>query len=199
MACVSRNGHGRNRGRGRAWEAVQEPECKALFGKGDLVSSSTASTEASLSENSSQGGQTPPKGRGALRELDATPQALEQNFSSHPCTQQIAKYEQSTHKRTRRSNRRRSGGHVEGSAKVADAESQEYVVVEDRSAAPREVVTVSDLCFDFGPASRLGSVGSLSKVATVPDTIMEECLSAPVSPCRTRSGPSGIVSTKSLH
>lgn len=130
--------------------------------KTDILSSSTASTEASTSENSSHGCQTPP----------------------HPAA---AKALQTTHKRTRRSHRRKNGTMEQNcSTPVA---SKPYWGGDDSTSTHREVVTVSDLLFDLGQ--------SPSKASSIPisQTVGGECVVAPPSPCRTRSGPSGIVST----
>lgn len=137
----------------------------------------TPSTEASLSENSWDGSHTPPKDRGALREsntIEAMPQAS------------------GIKKRTRRSNRRKNTTEVV--SKIA--ESNQCPAVEERSISRREVVTVSDLCFDFGP-SLVSSVGGSGKVAPTltADKMTEEFAPGPISPCRARRGPAGIVST----
>lgn len=143
---------------------MQEHVVKVQAGKTGVL---TPSTEASLSENSSHGGHTPPKDRGALRELEAMPQVT------------------GGKKRTRRSNRRRGGNHEIG-AKLA--ENMDCPTISERPPAKREVVTVSDLCFGLGPSPSPCKVNSC-------DAILEECMLGPISPCRTSSGPVGIWST----
>lgn len=152
---------------------------KEHFSKSDLLSASTASTEASLSEHSSHGGQTPPKDRADAWATPETSQAVGTNLEqSHP-------------KRTRRSNRRKKKN-TDGSGKVTDFWDYGF---EDQAPAHREVVTVTDL-FDFGPAV-LGGAATFPKAAAAayPNTTMEDYVATPVSPCRKREGPQGIVST----
>lgn len=157
---------------------LQDRVCKSSMGKSELLSTSTASTEASLSADSSHGSQTPPKDRSALGVLEASAVKCEQP---------------PLHKRTRRSNRRK---HNTAEGNIMAVDSKEHTSAEERAVTDREVVTLSDLCFDFGP-SLLGDGGGSCKTTpiVVPDKIMEQCVTTPVSPCRTRSGPSGIMST----
>jgi len=158
---------------------------KTLKDAHDVHSSSTASTEASLSDNSSHGSQTPPTEREKLHQLKLSLEASQHCFSTPP---------KSEHKRTRRSNRRKKDD-VECSI-TKPLETNGYAAADEHSVSRRAVVTVSDLCFDLVPQSldRSSFVSTPVGAATA-----EDALVAPVSPCRTRSGPSGIVSTNPCH
>lgn len=74
------------------------------------------------------------------------------------------------------------------------ADTWEYAT-EECAQSCREVVTVSDL-FDFGPTTQNGA-GNLPKAAPAafPNAMVEDYATAPLSPCRTRGGPAGIMST----
>lgn len=154
---------------------------------------STASTEASLSENSSHGGQTPPKDRGSLEHAWVTAETLDASLAAASQQRSTAlDSEQSIPKRTRRSNRRKKKN-ADVNGKMAD--TWDYTT-EECAQSYREVVTVSDLLFDLGPTTQNGA-GNLPKAAPVafPNAMAEDYAAVPLSPCRTRGGPAGITST----
>jgi hypothetical protein len=187
-----RNGLDRNSGHGQTWGTEHGAKWMA---RGQSVvnvnmpSYSAASTEASLSENSSHGGQTPPKARGKWCD-EPVVLCSSQSHSSYSTNSQ-----QPRPKQTRRSNRRKNGK-SNGSANASELDG--YVVSESSGAARREVVTMNDLCFDFGPTSPVSLWAKSPSMATTASncqTIGEDHAMTPISPCRARSGPSGITST----